>query len=359
MLRESRKLQHIQQAVTLQKTQFEQTLFAEIKLIHNCLPNLGIDDINLATQFLGKKIDYPLMINAITGGSADVQDYNIKLAYLAKALNIPMAVGSQFAAVKNPAVTETFTKVREIYPNGVIIGNVGAHASISEAKQVVDMIKADALQIHLNPAQELIMSEGERAFCGYLDNIADIAAALDVPVIVKETGCGIAPDELQQIMAVGINYIDISGAGGTNFLAIEAARSHIQLSDELANWGIPTAVNTVLAAQMMTPEKCLIASGGLNTAADIIKALALGADMVAMSMYFLLNILKHKTIDDSVDAFCNEIVRELKLMMLLSGVSTAPQLRNKTLHIKQSLREWLSTYGIDVQKTAQKRRCSL
>lgn len=355
MLRQSRKLQHINQALHLYQTHQDGTLLQDVKLLHNCLPELGLADIKLDMEFVGKQIAAPIMINALTGGSDDVFIYNKRLAALAAKLNIPIAVGSQFSAVEKREMRYTFEIVRELNPTGVVLGNVGAHASIEQAREIVKMIGADALQIHINPAQELIMSEGDRDFKGYLANILAIATALDVPVIVKETGCGMAATEIEQLAAAGIRYFDIGGAGGTNFLAIEAGRAGVNLEAEFLNWGIPTAASVLQAGSVLDDSKCLIATGGIHNAMQVAKVLSLGADLAGMAMYFLE--LVHRQADsEACQAEFEQLLLDLKKILLLSGCSNPAQLRNKKLYIGAALRHWTELCGLSSDRVSIKRR---
>lgn len=356
MLRESRKLQHIQQALKLQSEEIACSLLSEIKLIHNCLPELDLADVVLATRFLNKKIAYPVVINALTGGSQDVVEYNRKLAIIAEQLQIPIAVGSQFSAIENTAMRKSFAIVRELNPNGIVIANIGAHANLKQAEEVVAMINADALQVHLNPAQELIMQEGDRSFRGYLRNIETIVGSLKVPVIVKETGCGIYAEQLSQLLTIGVEYFDVGGCGGTNFLAIEAGRRNVQLEKELLTWGIPTAVSLAQASTMLASRQVLIATGGIKTSMDIVRCLAMGADLTGMAMYFLNSIVQNKGIEDVLTEF-RQLMEEVRTIMLLTGAKTSLELRCKQLHISGDLRAWLQTTNIDLAKFKQQRRC--
>lgn len=356
MLRQSRKLQHIQQALRLQVADCRDTLLHEIKLIHNCLPELDLAEISLSGEFLKKKITYPVVINALTGGSQDVVKYNEQLAMVAKQLLIPIAVGSQFSAIENVEMRKTFKVVRNLNPQGVVIANVGAHANLSQASEIVEMLEADALQIHLNPAQELFMHEGDRSFRGYLQNIESLVKNLKVPVIVKETGCGMHSLQLQMLLTAGVEYIDISGFGGTNFPAIEAGRGGVDLQKELLDWGIPTAVSLAQASELMSKDKCLIAAGGINTSIDIVRCFALGADLVGMAMYFLRSIVSKADLFVVVAEF-KQLMEEVRMIMLLVGASNIQDLRSKNIHISGELKEWLKTSQIDFIKFEQQRRC--
>ncbi len=356
ILRQSRKLEHIVQALRLYDRDTHRALWQDVGLIHECLPELDFDAVDLNTMFLGKKIAAPIMINALTGGSDDVSGYNEKLAVLARELNIPMAVGSQYAAVENSQVRHTFEVVRELNPQGVLLGNIGAHASVEQAQIAVGMIDADALQIHINPAQEMIMQEGDRNFKGYLNNIKKIKEGLQVPVIAKETGCGMSFESMERLLAVGVEHIDVSGAGGTNFLAIENARKNGVLYQELSEWGIPTAASLLMGAVVVPHSGSLIASGGINTPMQVVQALALGSDMVGMSIYFLELVHNRDDMDLAV-AEVRDFLREVKTIMLLCGVGKPQELRTKRVHITGQLRNWVETYGVPMDKIARKRRC--
>lgn len=155
---------------------------------------------------------FPFLINAITGGTDNVIDINRKLAQTAKSVGAAIAVGSQYGAVKSKSSYQSFKVVREVYPNGVVFANVSALATPDEAAEAVKMLDADALQVHLNPAQELVMPEGDRNFKGLLDNMRRILEHSEVPVIVKETGCGMAAEQIKQMLVFGFTWFDIGGA---------------------------------------------------------------------------------------------------------------------------------------------------
>ena len=197
-MRSVRKKEHIENYL---RTSFQgDTLLEDIFLEHNALPNLNFDDIDTSTMFLGKTISYPILINAMTGGSSLTQEINRDLSTLAKEFNIPMAVGSQTIALEEDEdAMESFRIVREIVgPDGIVISNLSGQASVEQARQAIDMVQGDAIQIHLNPAQELVMEEGDRDFKGVIDNIEEIINNIDKSVIVKEVGFGISYDVAQR-----------------------------------------------------------------------------------------------------------------------------------------------------------------
>ena len=265
-LRSSRKLAHIKHALELTPGPGA-TGFADIHLIHRCLPELAWEEVDTSTSFLGLSLSAPIIINAMTGGAQDVAEINAALSRAAAATGIGLAVGSQTAALENPDLEATYRIVREENPRGVILANINAHTTPQDALRAVEMVAADLLQVHLNPAQELVMPEGERDFRGLLENIRAIVAAVPVPVIVKEVGCGIAGEDAIALAETGCKGIDIGGRGGTNFIAIEQARRQDTLGQGLVEWGIPTAVSLLeVAARLKGRDVVLIASGGIITA---------------------------------------------------------------------------------------------
>ncbi len=352
MLRQSRKLAHLKLAQTLADGPC-QNGFQDIRLVHNCLPNVGMADVSLHTSVAGLSLSHPFIINAVTGGAADVEETNFLLAGIAKRTHSAMAVGSQYASLEDKRMRDTFAIVRKTYPDGVLLANLGAHVSPLQAQEAVDMIGAQALQIHLNVGQELIMQEGDRDFSGYLDRIAAIAQRLTVPVIIKETGCGMAAEQLLKIAETGVAGIDVSGAGGTNFLAIEAARSGQSLSSDLSEWGISTAISLLEAKAVLPPPISLVASGGIRSAADMAKALAIGGHAVAVAGP-IVRLLS--TSPDAAVAWIESRLYELRQIMILCGAQTLPELAAAPLVILGETAEWLRARNLYPQERCAAKR---
>lgn len=334
-MRRARKKEHIENYL---KTSFKgDTLLGDIFLEHNSLPNLNFDDIDTKMSFLGKTIDYPIMINAMTGGAAFSQEINRDLSNLAKEFNIPMAVGSQTIALEDIDSRESFQIVRSIIgSDGVVISNLNGRATLEEARQAVELINADAIQIHLNPAQELAMDEGDRNFVGILDNIEKLVKEMDKPVIVKEVGFGISRDVAQKLYNVGIRNIDISGYGGTNFIEIENLRNPTLDLTDLYSWGIPTAVS-LINCRTLPGDLNLIASGGIRNSMDIIKSIVLGAGIVGISGE-LLSYLVHGGYANAKD-YLEDLIYKIKLLMILLGKQNIEQLRNTNYKVTGKLKE--------------------
>ena len=196
------------------------TGFEDIELIHNVLPEIDKNDIDLSTSVFGKKLDSPLFITAITGGHPAAKEINKQLAIAAENNGIALGVGSQRAACEHPELEDTYTVVRENAPDCLLVGNIGA-PQLNLAEKAVEILDADILAIHLNPLQESIQPEGDLDARGYTDLIAQITDSVKIPVLAKETGCGISAESAKILVDAGVDFIDIEGAGGTSWAAVE------------------------------------------------------------------------------------------------------------------------------------------
>ncbi|MGI6574454.1 MAG: type 2 isopentenyl-diphosphate Delta-isomerase [bacterium] len=348
--RSSRKLDHIKYALSLPSGPGT-TGFEDVNLIHRCLPELAWEEVDLSTSFLGLSLSVPIIINAMTGGVEDVTGINRALARVAARTGLAMAVGSQTAALEKEDLATSFQVVRAENSTGIIFSNVGAHVSPEAACRAVEMLNADALQIHLNPAQELVMAEGERDFRGLLANIKNIVKSVSVPVIVKEVGNGISGRDAVKLADVGVKGLDISGRGGTNFIAIELARRSDAFGRDLLNWGIPTAVSLVETVYSLVDKNVeVVASGGIKTSIDIAKAIALGSQAVCIAAPFL-KILEQEGEEALVERIIN-LQHELKMVMLLTGASTVSAMQNVPVIITGPTAQWLQTLGIPIEMLA-------
>lgn len=352
MSREQRKLDHIRYALELGDGPLTNG-FADMHFLHNCLPELAPADIDITTTLGGIKLSVPFLINAITGGTDNVIDINRKLAETARSVGAAIAVGSQYGAVKSKSSYQSFKVVREVYPNGIVFANVSALATPAEAAEAVKMLDADALQVHLNPAQELVMPEGDKDFKGTLDNMRRILEHSEVPVIVKETGCGMASEQIQQMLAFGFTWFDIGGAGGTNFPAIEAKRFTSQRS-VLSEWGINTAKTLAEAFSVCGSNDIIIASGGIRDGLTAAKAFALSADAVGMSGNILRYIME-KDVEEAQKVL-TDIINDLRMVMLLTGSSNLKALRKAPMYFTGELREFLLGRNYDILKISAARK---
>lgn len=337
-----RKLEHIELANNL-PDKCDGIGFGDINLIHNAISSLALNEIDISSSFLQKKLEAPFIINAITGGPNIATEINVSLARIARQLNIAMAVGSQQIAVDDIKFRESFTVVRKENPHGIILANLSALSSRGDVLKAIEMLEADGIQLHLNLPQELGMLEGDRNFKGLLENLISIVETAPVPVVVKEVGFGISGETAYNLCKQGVTYLDIGGFGGTNFATIERQRQNSLAPSVFEEWGIPTAISIAEVAAQSLPLQ-LIASGGIRNALDAVKAFALGANLIAMAGPCLKILLKES--EASLLSFFNNLIFELRALMLLVGTDSLKELNNVPIVITGKTKEWLEQRNI-------------
>lgn len=336
-MRKYRKREHIENY--LRSSYTGNPLFDDVLLVHNSLPECDFYEVDTSTMFLNKNINFPLMINAMTGGSEFTEDINRDLSLIAKEFNLPMAVGSQTLAMEDKDAIKSYQIVRENMKDGIVLGNLSGRATVDEAKFAVEMIGADGLQIHLNPAQELAMDEGDRTFRGILTNIEKIVASLDVPVIVKEVGFGMSKEVVKRLYDSGVRIVDVSGYGGTNFMEVENLRNPENDLSELYSWGIPTAMSVIGAKSLGLDDLQIISSGGVRNSLDIAKSIAIGADMVAISGE-ILSYLIHGGYEYTMQYLAG-LIYKTKIVMTLTGSKNIEELNKTKYFITGRLKDLL------------------
>lgn len=351
---ENRKADHLDICINSDvECQTKTTGFEDIYFIHRAVPTFKMDEIKLESVFLGFRLKYPIIIGAMTGGHVKALEFNRKLGELAEEYGIGMGVGSQRAALNNSRLAETYRIAREAAPNSFLIANIGAPQISSlrdfELEEIINMISANALAIHLNCLQESIQLEGETSFTNFLENLARITRKLSIPVIVKETGAGICWEDAKKLEDAGVSAIDVSGAGGTSWSAVEYIRGGSELGKIFWDWGIPTAVSLIECANSVKIP--VIASGGLRTGIDIAKSLSLGAEAVSISLPFLRAAAKGM---DHLRNYLSNIIQQLKITMYLVGARTIADLRKLPLIITGKTAEWLKLRGFDISKYASR-----
>lgn len=318
------------------------TLLECVQLVHDSLPELSLDEIDLSIRVLGKRLAAPLIVAGMTGGTARARDINRELASLAEDLGYGFGLGSQRAMLEHPELESTYA-VRDCAPNALLLGNLGAVQARSrpsaEIESMLQSVGADALCLHLNPAMEVVQAEGDRDFRGIAETIERLIADLSVPVVVKETGCGISDAAARRLAAAGVRHVDVSGAGGTSWVGVEAMRDRSEagsIGETFWDWGIPTAASLLLVAPW--GFRTVIATGGIKTGLDAARALCLGAHAVGIARP-LFQALERGGPQAARD-FMQTVERELRATLLLSGCRSIPELRCAPHLIVGELSAW-------------------
>jgi isopentenyl-diphosphate delta-isomerase len=305
------------------------------RFVHQALPEMNRDDIDLSTTLLGKELRAPLIISSMTGGTEDAETINQNLALAAQIHGLGMGVGSQRAALEEPGLSHTY-QVRDVAPDILLLANLGAVQlnygySVEHCQRAVEMIEADGLILHLNPLQEALQPEGNTDFSGLLAKIEAVCRRLSVPVIVKEVGWGISEQVARRLVDCGVAAIDVAGAGGTSWSEVEMHRADSatlrRIAAAFADWGIPTA-ESIQMVRRAAPGVTLIASGGIRTGVEAAKAIALGADAVALATPFLPPAtVSPEAVGDKI----REILEELRTAMFCVGAGNLQELKSVPL----------------------------
>jgi len=349
---EKRKQRHLRISLEEDVQSDIGTGFEDVRLIHRAIPEMNLNEVSTETRIFNRRLSAPIIISAITGGTYEGMKINAILASIAEEMGLGIGVGSQRIAIENPSTEKTFSVVREKAPSTLVIGNLGCPQlslgwGVSEAKCCVEMIDADALAIHMNPLQEAVQVRGDSKYRGILTKVQEVVKGIDVPVVMKETGCGIAFEEALRLEEAGVEGLDISGVGGTTWAAVEhyiareeGKREQEALGEALWNWGIPTAISVVETSR--STKLKIIASGGIRTGIEIAKAIALGSDTVGIAKPFLEKAMEGS---DTLRDYINQILFELRTVMFLVGAGSIEELKRAPAVILGRTAEWLRARG--------------
>lgn len=322
------------------------TLLEQVELVHEALPELDVDAVDTSVSLFGKRLRAPLIVAAMTGGTERARDINRELARIAEERGYGFGLGSQRAMLLHPELEATY-RVRDVAPNVLLLGNLGgvqARETKTEAvAELVAAVGADALCVHLNPAMELVQPRGDRDFRGVADALRRLAGDLPVPVVAKETGSGFGARTLARLPDLGVRHVDVSGAGGTSWVAVEAARAEgpaRELGTAFREWGVPTAVAVAWARRTRPRFKTVVATGGVATGLDAARALALGAHAVGIARPVLQAVVAGGP--DAARRYLEGVEAELRAAMLLVGAPDVRSLRRAPKVLGATLRAWLA-----------------
>jgi isopentenyl-diphosphate delta-isomerase len=342
----NRKYEHLKIATKYPK-QDSYTGFEDVLLVHEALSNFNFSDVDTSIFFIKENISMPLLISSMTGGFKEAEKVNRRLAEAAQRNLIPIGVGSIRAAIEEKKFIKSYSIVREVAPDVPVISNIGIQqlvkGGVSLAEEAVELINADALAIHLNKLQELIMPEGEPNQSGAVEVLREVIRKLKVKVIIKETGCGISKEVALLASHLKINYVDVGGSGGTNFAVIEGIRAKkirdvekLELSKKFSSWGIPTAISVLEAKSVGGIE--VIASGGIRNGLEVAKSIVLGSCCAGVARPFLEAAIKGpKFLEKTINRFKNE----LTATMFLVGARSVEELKTKPYVLTGIVRDWV------------------
>ncbi len=334
-----RKNRHIKTAMKKQ-SQFKKTnLLEEVELIHNPLVDFELNDISLSTDFLGKNFSFPLSIRPITGGTLESFKLNKNIALACEKKGIGFSLGSMRAGLEKKENLKYF-KFRKFCPNVFLEANIGAlqleKYSVKRINDFLTEIQADAISIHLNPAQELMQNIKTKGFSKQFNSIKNFAEESDFPVIIKEVGNGISDKTAKKLEKTKIKAIDVAGAGGTSFVKVDSIiYNRKKLNSVFGEWGIPTAAALLIAGKVSS--KKIIASGGIRNGLEIAKSIALGAELTGIAVPALI---KAKKGEKKLEELIESLKQELRISMFLSGAKNIKELKKTKFVLQNNLLEW-------------------
>jgi isopentenyl-diphosphate delta-isomerase len=331
-----RKNEHLDIVLRGQGEGGARTGFDAVAFEHVALPELHLDAIDLSTSFLGRPVSAPLLVSSMTGGPARAAAINRNLAQACAQLGLPLAVGSQRVAIESGEAGGLGGELRQLAPGIPLLANLGAAQlntgfGETEARRAVEMIGADALIIHLNPLQEAVQPEGDRDWRGLLGRIEALARALPVPLVAKEVGSGISGAVARRLWDAGVGIIDVAGAGGTSWAAVEAERAQnprqAAVARAFAGWGLPTA-RAIAEVRAACPEAVVIGSGGIRDGLDAARAIRLGADLVGQAAGLLEAATRSP---EAVAEQLGTVIAQLRVACFCTGSADLGELRQAAL----------------------------
>lgn len=342
---EERKNEHIEISLK-EDVQFKEKTngFEDIELYYETLPGINKKEIDLGMEFLGKKFKAPVMVTAITGGTEKAGKINKDIALACEKTGIGMGLGSMRAMIEKKELSETYF-VRDVAPSIFLAGNIGVmqlnEFSVREVENALKEVKADAIAVHVNAAQEAFQKEGDTDFKGALEAINKFAGKSNYPVIVKEVGHGINAKTARELEKTKVKAIDVEGSGGTSWIGIDSLRGNKEVGETYWDFGIPTAASLIEVRKEF--KRGVIASGGIRNGMEIVKALIMGADLGGMAHPVLE--AQRKGGAKGVENYLNRIIEEMRIGMFLVGAKNLKELKGKKYIVKGNLKNWMEKKG--------------
>jgi isopentenyl-diphosphate Delta-isomerase len=349
-----RKAEHISRALAIGDS--GSAGWEDVQLVHDALPSTDFEDVDLSVDFLGRRIGLPLLISGMTGGHDAALAVNVELAKAAAATGAMIGVGSQRAALLEPGLADSYAAVRAYAPDAYVLANIGISQLVpqrdspalrlDDVLRAIDMVRADALAVHLNYLEEIVQPEGQTRARGAAAALAGLVKELPVPVVAKETGAGMSRQVALRLRDLGVQALDVGGSGGTSFAAIEAARAasagdmvRAATGVAFAGWGIPTAASVGLCADVLP----VLAVGGVRNGLDAARALSLGAVAAGVGRPLLEQALLGRSegdrgpVTDWIDGFAHQ----LRAAVFLTGARSARELAAAPAIVRGATRDWL------------------
>jgi isopentenyl-diphosphate delta-isomerase len=323
------------------------TLLECVELLAGGFPRVAPEEVDAAGRFLGRSIAAPLLVSAMTGGPVRGGEINRALARVCQRMRIPLALGSGRPMLDDESRSGSF-EVRGEAPDVPILANIGfaqaARLPTSRLAWMVRRIDADALVVHLNFAMEAVQPEGDREPHDVVATLRALRGELGCPLIVKEVGQGFTPAQLRLLVETGVEWIDVAGAGGTNWIRLEGLRAGDReraVAETFGHWGMPTAACIGWARRAGAEN--VIAGGGIRTGLDVARALALGASLAAMALP-LVRALEAGG-EAGLERRLETVIAELKLAAHLCGCRRTEELGRVDRLVTEPLATWLSAGG--------------
>ncbi len=333
-----RKDQHIEICLERDVESGVKSGLDDYRLEYDALPEISLDEVDISVEILGKRLEAPIIIGSMTGGSDLAMELNRRLARVAARLGIGMALGSQRVMLHQPETVESFA-VRNFAPDlPLLLGNIGAvqlnyGLTIGQIRELVEKVRADGLFFHLNPLQEAVQPEGDTDFSNLLGKLQNVLAQLPFSCLIKEVGAGISRKTANKLANLPLAGIEASGVGGTSWAKVESYRAgeesvNAAIGRNLQGFGVPTA-EAIINCREAFPYRTVIASGGIRTGYHIAVAIALGADAVAIARP-ALEAVYHS--EERLFNYLQLLIQELKVLCFCTGSKTLKDLRNVNLH---------------------------